>query len=413
MAGTAQPVPDHVPAGRVIDIDVYNPAPALDDPTEAWARLHDRDEGLLWTTGNEGHWIATRGATITAILTDHESFSSNVLMVPRERGLSNLLPTAADPPRHRPFRMVIQKAFTPASVRGLEAGIRDLCRELIAGIKPLGQADFMEHFASQLPTAVFLRLADLPLSDFGLLYKWMESVMRPDGSVDQVEVMGSFADYLRPILQQRKADPGADVLSAIATADIDGRAITEDEAVNMATTLVLGGLDTVAALMSFSWNYLARDPDLQRRLAANPERIRDAVEEFSRRFPVGTNTRVTARDTEIDGVTIKAGDLVTTPQILHALDDREYPDPLRFDIDRQTGGYSSFGHGVHRCPGSFLGKTELRIALEEWLAAIPEFDIAEGARVKVMPGVTAGIFHLPLAWPVGATPDRAKADEAA
>ncbi|RYD40097.1 MAG: cytochrome P450, partial [Verrucomicrobiaceae bacterium] len=108
MAGTAHPVPDHVPVERVVDIDVYNPAPALDDPTEAWAALHERDEGLLWTTGNEGHWIATRGATITAILTDHESFSSHVLMVPRERGLSNLLPTAADPPQHRPFRMVIQ-----------------------------------------------------------------------------------------------------------------------------------------------------------------------------------------------------------------------------------------------------------------------------------------------------------------
>jgi cytochrome P450 len=150
--------------------------------------------------------------------------------------------------------------------------------------------------------------------------------------------------------------------------------------------------------MSFAWDYLARDPDLQALLAAQPERIRDAVEEICRRFPVGTNTRVTARDTVIDGVTIKAGDLVTTPQILHALDPREYADPMRFDIDRQTGGYSSFGHGVHRCPGSFLGKVELRIALEEWLAAIPSFRIAEGAQVKVSPGVTAGIFSLPLSW---------------
>jgi cytochrome P450 len=150
--------------------------------------------------------------------------------------------------------------------------------------------------------------------------------------------------------------------------------------------------------MSFAWDYLARDPDLQVLLVAHPERIRDAVEEVCRRFPVGTNTRVTARDTQIDGVTIKAGDLVTTPQILHALDPREYTDPMRFDIDRQTGGYSSFGHGVHRCPGSFLGKVELRIALEEWLAAIPSFRIAEGARVRVSPGVTAGIFSLPLSW---------------
>ncbi|MBM3595298.1 MAG: cytochrome P450, partial [Alphaproteobacteria bacterium] len=335
-----------------------------------------------------------------AILKDHESFSSNVLMVPRERGLSNLLPTAADPPRHRPFRMVIQQAFTPASVRAHESGTRALSRELIARIALLGQADFMADFASRLPTGVFLQIADLPVEDFDLLYGWMEAVMRPDGSADQAELMQRFADYLEPILQERKARPGSDVISAIATAEIEGQPISHDDAINMATTLLLGGLDTVAALMSFVWNHLARDPALQRLLATNPERIRDAMEEFCRRFPVGTNTRVTARDTRIDGVTIRKGDLVTTPQILHAIDPREYPDPLSFDIDRQTGGYSSFGHGVHRCPGSFLGKVELRIALEEWLAAIPEFHIAPGARVKVTPGVTAGIFSLPLAWPV-------------
>jgi cytochrome P450 len=398
MSPHAGSIPDHVPPARVIDLDVYNPAPELDDPAEAWAKLHDREEALLWTTGNGGHWIATRGSSIKAILEDHESFSSNVLMVPRERGLSNLLPTAADPPRHRPFRMLIQQALTPAAVRELEVGIREMSRSLIAGIAPRGQADFMVDFASQLPTGVFLKLANLPVSDFSLLYGWMESVLRPDGSVDQGELMQRFADYLLPILRERKANPGSDVMSAIATAVIDGQPISEDDAVNMATTLVLGGLDTVAALMSFAWDYLARDPDLQALLVAHPERIRDAVEEVCRRFPVGTNTRVTARDTQIDGVTIKAGDLVTTPQILHALDPREYPDPMRFDIDRQTGGYSSFGHGVHRCPGSFLGKVELRIALEEWLAAIPSFSIAEGARVRVSPGVTAGIFSLPLSW---------------
>ena len=393
-------IPAHVPPDRVIDLDVYNPAPELDDPVEAWKALHDRDEAVLWTTGNGGHWIATRGSSIKAILNDHESFSSNVLMVPRERGLSNLLPTAADPPRHRPFRMVIQQAFAPASVRAMEAGIRTLSRELIAQLAPRGEADFMEDFASRLPTGVFLQIANLPVEDFGLLYGWMEAVMRPDGSADQGELMQRFSDYLLPILKARKADPGDDVISAIATAEIDGQPITQDDAVNMATTLLLGGLDTVAALMSFVWDHLARNPQLQRVLADNPARIRDAVEEYCRRFPVGTNTRLTARDTEIDGVTIRAGDLVTTPQILHAIDDREYPDPLVFDIDRQTGGYSSFGHGVHRCPGSFLGKVELRIALEEWLAAIPQFAIAPGARVKVTPGVTAGIFSLPLVWPV-------------
>ena len=166
----------------------------------------------------------------------------------------------------------------------------------------------------------------------------------------------------------------------------------------MCTSFVIGGLDTTLALMTFSMRHLAGDPDLRRLLAENPARIPDAVEEFCRRFPIGVNTREIRIDHELEGMSLKAGELITTPQILHAFDESEYPDPLTVDIDRNTGGNSAFGHGIHRCPGSFLAKMEVQILIEEWLKHIPEFVIEPGATIVISPGISSTIRSLPLRW---------------
>ena len=118
--------------------------------------------------------------------------------------------------------------------------------------------------------------------------------------------------------------------------------------------------------------------------------------------PIVTRTNGAAReirvDHELDGMALKAGELITTPQILHAFDESEYPDPLTVDIDRNTGGNSAFGHGIHRCPGSFLAKMEVQILIEEWLKRIPDFGIAPGARIVISPGISSTIRSLPLRW---------------
>lgn len=390
--------PAHVPSDRIVDIDVYRPAPDQDDPTEFWATFGRASQPLMWTPCNGGHWIGTRGEINRSVLNDHEHFSSSVLMVPRDQGLSSLLPTAIDPPRHRPFRMLINKALAPSAIRALEPIVRQNTRDLIAGFAADGEVEFISGFASRLPTGVFLKLANLPASDLEMLDSWMAQIMRPDGETTQDELLARFADYLRPILSERRLQPGNDVLSDIVTGQIGDRPITDDEAISMATTVVLGGLDTVVALMSFTMNYLANDPALQHLLATHPDRIPQAVEEFCRRFPVGIPTRLVVKDVERDGVMMKAGDLIVIPSILHALDESEYETPQKIDIDRPASPYSTFGHGVHRCPGSFLGKTEMRILLEEWLAVIPSFSLADNAQIKVTTGISSGIYHLPLVW---------------
>lgn len=398
MLSSGTKFPAHVPKDRVVDFDIYNPPCKDEGYAFAWKDLQDRSPELIWSICNGGHWIATRGKVMREIFDDYKHFSSSVLMAPRERGEIKLLPTAVDPPRHRSYRSLLNRGLAPAAIRIMEDGIRSYTIELVEKLEGIGRCEFIEDFARHLPLGVFFKLADLPLSDRDMLGRWMEQVLRPDGSMTQEEAMGRFADYLLPYIRARRQKPGSDMISTIVSGVIDERPITDDEAIQMCTALVLGGLDTVIAFMSFTMNYLARSPESRRYILENPREISNVVEELFRRFPVGTNMRLVKEDYEFHGVLLKEDDLISMPQILHSLDEHIYEKPLEIDFTRNAAGYCAFGHGVHHCPGSFLAKVEIRVLLEEWLPRIPNFELEPGAPISVSTGVTSGIFHLPLRW---------------
>ena len=389
---------DAMSSDPVVDFNVYNPDQTGIGHDESWLALRDQSPGIIWTTANGGHWIATRGDLISSIYADYEHFSSRQLMVPKQFAISQLIPVGADPPDHLQYRHLVNKIFSPAAVKKLGVFIRAFTRELIDRIEPRGQCDFWEEFAKELPIAVFFKLANFPIEDREKLVTFMDMLLHPESLEDQQAAFAGCAEYLAPLFEERRKNPGEDLLSAIGAGEVFGRPVTNDEAVNMGTSFIIGGLDTVLSLMSFTMNYLAGDVALRHLLRDEPDRIPDAVEEFCRRFPIGVSTRLIRDDYELDGVQLKGGDLITLPQILHAFDPAEYPDPLKVDIERATGGYSTFGHGIHRCPGSFLGKYELRILLEEWLPRIPDFEVEAGFEAVITPGITSAIRHLPLRW---------------
>ncbi len=406
MATTAESlsVPSYVPHDRVVHFDIYNPAPDGGDVTDAWKALRDVSKPIMWTTANGGHWLTTNGEMLRAVLRNHKTFSSAIIMAPREAGgLSDLLPITADPPRHLPLRALLNEALSPRAIQKIEAELRVYARELIEGFKDKGECDFMADFGRHFPIGAFFRLAHLPMEDYAQLADWMATIFHhghSDGSVSQEDIMNRFADYLRPIIAARRDNPGDDLISAVASGKINGEPVDSEIAIKICRTLVLAGLDTVMALMSFTMHYLAGDPELQQRLADNPGDVPRAVDEFGRRFPIGINMRVLTSDIELDGVTLQADDLIATPIILHALDETEYADPERIDIDRESGGHTSFGAGIHRCAGTFLARAEMRVMLEEWLKAIPRFSLQPDAEIKVSVGFTTAIFQLPLRWDV-------------
>jgi cytochrome P450 len=370
------------------------------DYQDAWQQLRDRTSSdIVWSTANGGHWIPLRGRDIHAIFSDHERFSSRLLFVPQERAaVYHGLPNTLDPPDHQPFRALLTPIFSASHIRAIEPEIRSRAAMLIDNFKELGQCDFVAGFATKLPIGVFMMLCDLPMVDAPMLKRWSDQLPRPDGSMTLDAMLEKFNAYLLPFLEHRQKHPGNDLLSRLTCGEVHGRRVSLDEAMNLCSQALFGGLDTVAALLSFAMKFLASSPLHRQRLAADRTLIPAAVNEIVRRYAIAVPGRVVRKDCDFAGFQFKEGDMIVLPTMLHGLDDREFERPLEVDFTRDVGPVSTFGNGHHVCPGQFLGRAELRITLEEWIDRIPEFWLEPDAIIEMTGGMVGVMDHLPLRW---------------
>lgn len=393
-------IPSHVQASRVVDFDVYNEPGLSNDFHDTWLKLRDENTpGLVWTTRNGGHWLPTRGEDIARLYMDHQNFSSRVMQVPRERMAGNRpIPGSYDPPVQNEYRAIINPPLLPRVIQTLEPTITGLAKSLVDGFKARGECDYVSDFALQLPIRVFLSYAGLPESDAPHLRHLAEEKVRPTGKMDVAEVMQALRDYLTPRIEARRAAPGDDLLSQLVNGKMKDRPLEVDEAVRMCSQVIVAGLDTVASALSFIMLWLSKHPEVRHELAASPEKIPAAVEEFLRMFPLVAIAREVENDFELDGQVMKKGDIVVLSTMLHGLDESIFDHPMDFDLTRRRQVNSTFGQGTHRCPGASLARTELQIALREWLSAIPDFEVKPGSDIVFTGGVVATVRQLPLIW---------------
>jgi cytochrome P450 len=169
-------------------------------------------------------------------------------------------------------------------------------------------------------------------------------------------------------------------------------------ALSICANLLLAGLDTVVGFLGFMMLFLARNPTYVKQLTDNPASIPSCVEELFRRFPIVGDGRLVTRDIEIDGVTLKEGDMVQMITALSGLDDRVNEDPWTVDFSRKRPLHDTFGAGVHRCAGLHLARTEVTVTLQEWLKRIPEFRVVEGEKPRYLTGMVATVENIQLEW---------------
>lgn len=396
----SQDLPDNVPADRVFDIDIYSPSPEGGDYHEAWAAVHRANEsGLLWTPRNDGHWIATRGETITTVLSDYEHFSSRVIFVPRSSGEAhNIVPTTLDPPEHRPYRNILNNSLAPKRINQIEATFRSVAAELIDDFRLAGRCDFATQYAEHFPIRIFMRIIDLPTDDAPRLKFLADQTIRPDGQMTYEQALQGLYDYLEPHIQARRGGDGEDMLSRIVNGEVGGRPVDDREAREMCAQMLIAGLDTVVNFLSFMMLFLATHADQRAALVAAPDLIPAFVNELLRRFGIVTTGRVVRTDYDFEGVTLRAGDMVMVPTALHGIDPAINPDPLTVSITRSAARHSTFGSGNHICPGAHLARAEIRATLQEWLVRIPDFRIPTDAAPRFAGGIVACIHGLPLEW---------------
>jgi len=402
MTAAALPHPAHVPASHVIDFDIYDFKIENAEYQKGLLVLQGPDsEDIYWTPHNGGHWIVTRSAGIEQVLTDYAHFSSNQITAPKmPEGMPKLKPLQVDPPEHVNYRNLLAPALAPKSVTVLGAAARALTIQLIEGFQARGECEFISEFAQHLPIAVFMQIVDLPESDRRTLTELGDKAMRSAGEDDRNAARMQLAMYGMQKVAERRANPGADLISTIATARVDGELLDDATLTGMITLLLFAGLDTVASMLGFFARFLAMNPEHRRELVEHPELIPNAVEELLRRHPIALLAREVTEDFDFSGVRLKAGDMVVAPTPLDGLDEAKFDNPLTVDFHRPKPIHATFGGGSHRCMGSMLARAELRIFLEEWLSRIPDFAIKPGAAVQVSARSVATLTSLPLIWDV-------------
>lgn len=398
MDSTLTAKPAHVLPGFVYDFDMFNPPGAEADIQRAWRRLQEGPP-VFWTPRHGGHWVATRGEDIVRIQRDYEVFSHAAYTVPRANAdPEDMIPVSIDPPRHTSYRTLINSLLPPARVIALGEEARIFANELIDGLIGRGECEFVDEFAKHLPIVMFLRLVNLPLDDRRKLLAMSEKAARPRNPEKNRQAFVDLHEYMQPWIDLRRREPGDDAISRIVHGKVEGRPLNDREIMAILNIVMFGGLDTVASMLGFIAWHLARHARDRARLRDEPGIVPHAVEEFLRRYGVANNGRLVMRDVELGGALLRKGDQIVVPNGLYGLDEHVFPDALRVDFDRSNVIHAAFGNGPHRCPGSFLARTELRVFIEEWLRRIPDFEVKRGESAQMRSGFVNGMIRLPLQW---------------
>jgi cytochrome P450 len=403
MESRLAPRPDHVPADRVRDFDLYNIPGAGDDIQAAYSVIQQSSPDIFWTPHNGGHWVATRAEDILVMQRDHSRFSyRNIVLPPMPEGTPRQIPLEIDPPEHARYRRPLMQALLPSIVSELEENVRQVAIDAAEKLKPLGECEFVEDFAKVLPIHVFLELVQIPLDDKAYLLTLAEDSVRGSTAEIRLGSQRAMGAYLLPWIQARREKPGDDLLCKLVNVDINGERISEMEAISYATLVLFGGLDTVAGMIAFFARFLAQNPMHRRQLVERLDDdafVKNAIEELIRRHGLANTARVITHDFDYNGTQFRAGDRILPANLFVGVDERVTADPLEVDFSRQKPVHAAFGNGPHACPGAVLARRELRIFLEEWLRRIPEFRIKPGTQPVLATGMVNGVLRLDLVWP--------------
>ena len=375
-----------------LDFPLDDPDFHLDDPYPAFRLLRARDP-VHWSDKG-GFWSLTKHADVQHVSRRPDLFcSSKGILISQIREIragaakviGDLPPTIImmDPPVHNRFRKLVVKGFTPRMVSGLEGRMREIARACLDSIPPGETVDFVEHVAEPLPMHVIAELLGVPAADRTDFKRWSDAMVdaggggvTPESQKHQAEL---FA-YLNHRIDEHRAKPADDLITALLEAEIDGEHLAQTEVLMFCLTLLVAGNETTRNLISGGGLELARAPDELAWLAADPARIPDAVEEMLRWVaPVRHFARQATRDTELRDQSISQGQFVVMWYGAANRDEEVFgpaPDPEVFDVRRPPGPQISFGFGEHMCMGASLARLEARVVYEELLARFPGFELA-------------------------------------
>ena len=397
------PVPPHIPAHLVFDFDIYADPRIGEDVQGTYAAALSDAPDIFWTRLNGGHWIVKSFDAITQVVLDPDHFSVREMQIPRVENPPFFIPLSLDPPENLPYRRAMMPMFGPAAIKALEPRIREWAVELVDGVAAKGACDFQADLAKLFPVSVFMELMGMDLSrlhDFRGLAEAFFSAQNDEAELGRLSA--AILGEMKALIEEKKATPDDKLMSHFIQVDIDGRTMSDDEILAMSFVLFLGGMDTVTNVTGFAFQQLAKMPDVQARLAADPSLIPAFADEAVRLYGVVNTPRLVVQDQQIGEAQFRAGEMVLNILCLGSRDPAKFDAPNAFDLDRKKTAHLTFSSGPHLCVGHVLGRAELRILTEEWVRRVPAFQATPGEKHAFRIGTVMALETLPLEWTVAA-----------
>ena len=402
MSGHHPPVEDFA-----TDFDHTDPA-WVADPFPIWDELRQSCP-VAHSERYGGTWLPTTHEAVAAVAYDTEHFTSRSVVVsevkpggmdlPAPIGIAP--PITSDPPFHALARRLLLPAFGPKRIAALEPFTRELCRELLDATDPAGTIDAAVQYAQDIPLRVIVGMLGFPQEDADIFRDFIrmiiEDVDMPAEEREALQQGGSGLDqYITARMEEHLENPRDDLTTFLLEAELDGNKLEPQHVFGTMVLLMVAGIDTTWSAIGASLWHLATHPEDRKRLVEDPSLIPMAVEEFLRAYAPVTMARMVSEDFDFEGCPMKEGDWLLLP----------FPsanrDPAFFDradeviIDRAENRHAAFGLGIHRCIGSNLARMELTVAIEEWLARYPDFELTDSSAVSWSAGQVRGPRTIPV-----------------
>lgn len=374
------------------------------DAHAIWDQLRDECP-VAHTDRFGGAWLPTRHEDVSAIAYDLENYTSQGVVVSPNRPeepppLGPAPPITSDPPAHSEARRLLLPAFSPKVIAGMEETTRELCRGLIADLPVTdGKVDAAVHYSQHIPVMVITKMLGCPPQDGEIFRTVINRVIENPGSSNDLTYEESFDSYVDQRIEEHRQNPQDDLISYLIDTEFMGQPLSTAHIRGTITLLIIAGIDTTWSAIGSSLWHLATHPEDRQRLVDDPSLMSTAVEEFLRAYAPVTMARLAATDHELGGCPVSKGDWILLPFPAANRDPEAFERADEVILDRQKNRHSAFGLGIHRCLGSNLARLELRVALEEWLAAIPEFSLDPSAEMRWSGGQIRGPRELPFLIP--------------
>lgn len=416
---------------------MQNKLSTLRDVQETYTWLKKmRDTQPVWLDESSGCWHVFRFNDVYTVSAEYHLFSSERKQSVRETSHDVSAHQAAttatqdgrkrrqgatllrmDPPQHRKYRNLVSPSFTPRALSRLSGRIASITQELIDQVRPLERFDFIDEIAYPLPTMVIAEMLGVPTSDRPLFKRWADALLnfqlsdaeavRPasrESNKAEMERLNRISDemfdYFEEMLAERRRQPREDMMSELLAAEVDGEHLSLEDTVSFCILLLLAGHVTTTNLLGQAIRCFSEHPDALSKVRQRPDLMPGAIEEVLRyASPVWRLFRMAKSDVTVEGVTIPAGALVFAWLASANRDERQFPDPERFDIERTPNHHVAFGHGIHFCLGAPLTRLEASIALPMLIEQLPDLHVVSDQPMELFEGrFLFGFKHLPVAF---------------